>query len=242
MRRVYLNELLTLQRTVCLNHDIFHYVVRVLRCRDGERLTVFNGDGFDYTAVLQFNGKKSASIYVEEKTPNHNESPLHITLLQGLSKGDRMDIVMQKAVELGVNAIIPITTEFCAVKLDEKRTQKKIQHWQSIMMSACEQSERAVLPTLQTLTPFTDAINMVDAEIKWLLHPHTDDKAALAADTVRRVAICIGPEGGFSPSEVHSAVAAGFVAKSLGKRILRTETAAIAALSLCQQLWGDWQI
>lgn len=217
--------------------------MRVLRCRDGERFWVFNGDGFDYAATLQMNGKKSADVLIAERIDNDSESPLHTTLIQGLSKGERMDVVMQKAVELGVNRVIPVRSEFCAVKLDGARLQKKMQHWQSVMISACEQSGRAVLPSLQPLQTLDEALASVDAEARLLLHPYKAKSAhLLSTQTPNSAAVLIGPEGGFSDAEVERATAHQFTPIILGKRILRTETAAIAALSLCQQLWGDWHV
>ncbi len=264
MRRIYLNAPLAPNTTQTLSDEAFHYAVRVLRCRDGERLSVFNGDGHDYIATLALTGKKHADIQISEAIENSKESPLHTVLIQGLSKGERMDIVMQKAVELGVNEIIPVRTTFCAVKLDDKRLAKKMQHWQSIVTSACEQSERAVVPTLHPLQSLSDALEAVETEFKWMLHPYPVD--FLKVDHVdsasqnrmqnqiqthaqlfseikpASVAILVGPEGGFSDEEVELAMSQNVVAKALGSRILRTETAAISALSICQQYWGDWHV
>ncbi len=261
MRRIYLNTPLAPNTTQTLSDEAFHYAVRVLRCRDGEYLSVFNGDGYDYIATLALTGKKHADIHISESTENTKESPLHTVLIQGLSKGERMDIVMQKAVELGVNEIIPVRTTFCAVKLDDKRLTKKMQHWQSIITSACEQSERAIVPTLHSLQSLSDALKKVEAEFKWMLHPYPVDFNVDNIDSTSQnqiqlqthtqsfsemkpasVAILIGPEGGFSDEEVELAMSQNFVTKALGSRILRTETAAISALSICQQHWGDWHV
>lgn len=243
MKRIYIDAPFATGQRCPLPAEAFHYVVRVLRCRDRESLSVFNGDGFDYAATLQMNGKKSAEVMIENSVENYSESPLHTTLIQGLSKGERMDIVMQKAVELGVNCIIPVRSEFCAVKLDGARLQKKMQHWQSVMISACEQSGRAVLPRLQPVQTLDEALASVDAEARLLLHPYEAKSAhSLSVQMPSSAAVLIGPEGGFSDAEVERAIAHQFTPIILGKRILRTETAAIAALSLCQQLWGDWHV
>lgn len=206
---------------------------------------LFNGDGYDYPATLQISGKKTAAVQLAQAHNNDRESPLYTILLQGLSKGERMDTAMQKAVELGVNAIYPLRTEFCAVKLDGERLAKKHRHWQAIITSACEQCERAVVPTLHPLQALQDVLPTIHADRKWVLHPYETasiNNNERAADEVKRLAICIGPEGGLSEAEVAAAVAQGFAPKTLGKRILRTETATVAALSLAQQQWGDWHV
>ncbi len=242
MRRIYLDTPLAPQQTLTLTRAAFHHLVRVLRCRDGEMLCVFNGDGQDYRGHLQLEGKKSAVIHLVSAQANTCESPLHTTLIQGLSKGERMDIVMQKAVELGVNSIVPVQTDFCAVKLDSARLEKKRQHWQAVMIAACEQSGRASIPTLQPVQSLSEALDNTQAEVKWLLHPYPQalPQTPRAHNHVTRAALVVGPEGGLSDEEVALAMAQGFIPKTLGTRILRTETAALAGLALCQQLWGDW--
>lgn len=249
LKRVYLNVSLAVQQTILLNDDAFHYIVRVLRCRTGEQLCVFNGDGLDYQVTLQITGKKTASVYIETAMKNDNESNVHTTLIQGLAKGERMDTVMQKAVELGVNTVIPVRTAFCSVKVDEQRQPKKHRHWQSIITSACEQCGRAVIPKLQPLQPLDEALKNVSAEHKWVLHPYptvlatvTKESAAPPPKLSNSVAVLIGPEGGFAVEEIQAILAHHYKPKTLGKRILRTETAAIAALALVQQQWGDWHV
>ncbi|PID63715.1 MAG: 16S rRNA (uracil(1498)-N(3))-methyltransferase [Gammaproteobacteria bacterium] len=246
MKRIYLDIPLAGTHQALLPAPAFHYIVRVLRCRDGERLAVFNGDGNDYHATLSLLGKKSAQLDIERAEVNDRESPLHTTLIQGLSKGERMDIVMQKAVELGVNRIIPVRSEFCAVKLSGERLEKKMQHWRGIIVSACEQSGRARLPELLPLQDLPTALASVEAEQKWLLHPYPQadvQAAVLAADqSPASVVVLVGPEGGFSDAEVEQAVAQHYHPQTLGRRILRTETAALVALSLCQYQWGDWRV
>lgn len=248
MKRSYIDTPLSAGGTVTLPSKTFHHLFRVMRCRDGEPIIAFNGDGFDYYGTLQQTDKKQAVIHVEKRQENTNESPLHTTLLQGLSKGDRMDTAIQKAVELGVNTIYPIDTEFSTIKLDAKRLQKKHEHWQAIIISACEQSERATLPTLHPLQRLDEVLPQLHCDYGLFLHPYTDnvgqDIAQNVGDNVvqniKRVAILIGPEGGLSDNDIRQARAAGFAAKQLGKRILRTETATVSALTLVQYLWGDY--
>ncbi len=257
MKRIYINTPFLLNEIVSLPKETYHYLVRVLRCRNNERLCLFNGDGNDYIACLHIDGKKSASVEVLEQKKNNNESLVHITLIQGLSKGDKMDFVMQKAVELGVNEIIPVRTDFCAVKLDDERMQKKMQHWQSVIISACEQSERATIPLLQPVQSFADMMNLINGNmggsntiteektgVRIVLHPYkmpqNTEQFTNGKKNITSATIMIGPEGGLSDDEVEQAIDNGFVAKIFGKRILRTETATIVALSYCQQQWGDF--
>lgn len=238
----YINTDLGTHRTVKLPESNFHHLFRVMRCREGDTIIAINGDGNDYPAQLEQTGKKEAVVHIKGCYKNTKESPLHITLLQGLSKGDRMDTAIQKAVELGVNEIFPIKTAFSSLKMDAKRQAQKHQHWQSIIISACEQSERATLPTLHHLQSMETALSQLQCDFRLMLHlePKTAEAVKLPTQ-VDRLAILIGPEGGFSPQEVTQAAQAGVVQKQLGQRILRTETATISALSLAQYLWGDWR-
>lgn len=245
LKRVYLNAPLSINQKQALSDKQFHYLFRVLRCQPEEALIVFNGDGNDYTAHLQPRDKKSADIVITASRTNSNESPLQTTLIQGISKGERMDITIQKAVELGVNAIYPVMTEFCSVKLNRDRQQKKHQHWQAIITSACEQCQRAVIPTLHEVSPFAEIIEAIVSDKKLILHPYADSYPTDTLNTskeslVTTVTLCIGPEGGFSPTEINLAYQRGFMPIALGNRILRTETAAITALSLAQSAWGDF--
>lgn len=247
MRRIYIDAPLQAGHNTQLQDTAFHYLFRVLRCKHGEQVCVFNGDGNDYIGTLQQHNKKSAEIILTDVTANTNESSLHSILFQGLSKGERMDIAIQKAVELGVNEIYPVQTEFSAVKLNAERQQKKYQHWQAIIQSACEQSERAVIPTLHPIQPLIPALGQCQAQHKIMLHPYQPDAATptlLQSDAQpalpQRAALLIGPEGGLSDHEVDSAKQLGFTSLQLGSRILRTETATISALSLLQYVWGDY--
>lgn len=242
LKRIYLDAPLVASETQSLNPAAFHYVCRVLRCRDGEHLMLFNGDGNDYPATLHLNGKKSATVTVGDAKTNDRESPLHTILVQGLSKGERMDVAIQKAVELGVNEIYPVRTAYCAVKLSTDRLAKKQQHWQAIIISACEQCERAVLPMLHPVQDLSAVLTTINADNKWVLHPYATNTDSAYNNSVNRLAILVGPEGGLSETEVTMTIAQGFIIKTLGRRILRTETAAIAALALAQQQWGDWHV
>ncbi len=230
-----------------LPHTTYHYLVRVLRCRHNEQIIAFNGDGKDYLGHLQQHSKKSARIVIERCLANHKESPLHTILLQGLSKGERMDMAIQKAVELGINEIYPLQTAFSALKLTPDRREKKYQHWQAIMHSACEQCGRAVVPVLHPVKTIAAVLPHIEAEEKMVFHPYPkiDNKpqflSLLTPDqTVGRVAVLIGAEGGLSDKEINLAEQHGFIRLQLGQRILRTETATVSAITLLQFLWGDY--
>ncbi|MBS9781935.1 MAG: 16S rRNA (uracil(1498)-N(3))-methyltransferase [Gammaproteobacteria bacterium] len=249
MKRVYIDTDLTVGQTTTLPDSTFHYLFRVLRCRDNEQIIAFNGDSKDYIGQLKQLGKRSADIVVTDSQVNHKESPLHTILIQAASKGERMDIAIQKAVELGVNEIYPVQTEFSAVKLDAKRLAKKHQHWLAIIQSACEQCGRAMLPILHEVQPIADIIGNISAQKKIMLHPypkHNNKIQSLQTLThtdnlsVQSVAVLIGAEGGLSEQEVELAEQNEFIRLQLGQRILRTETATISALTLLQFVWGDY--
>jgi 16S rRNA (uracil1498-N3)-methyltransferase len=228
-------------RRVALPADVFHHAVRVRRLRAGDELVLFAGDGFEAHAKLTDVGRDAAQIEVLQVDPVDRESPLAITLLQGISSGDRMDYTLQKAVELGVSAIVPVTAERSIVRLQGERADKRAAHWREIVVSACEQCGRNRLPDVSAATAMGTALTMSGG---------TATRFMLAIGGTRRlndfdppagggVVLLAGPEGGLSPEEQRLATRAGFVALSLGPRVLRTETAAIAAIAAMQALWGD---
>lgn len=261
MKRIYVPNTLTIGAESVLDETRFHYVFNVLRFADGEALTLFNGDGFDYSAILRRTHKKQAAVEVLDKQRNQRESPLFSVLLQGISKGDRMDFAIQKACELGVNVILPLSTAFNAVKLDPSRLEKKQAHWQGVIVAACEQSERACLPQLLPVATPAAAILAVDEllaaytqQTRWLLHPYelsstdsgeinklkpTDSGENNLQTSQHAAVLVVGAEGGFHDDEAKLFVEAGFLPKQLGSRILRTETAAVVGLTLLQQQLGD---
>ena len=228
--------------TITLNPELAHYLAKVLRRKTGDNIDLFNGNGQRYQAQLIEVGKKSVTALIESQQAADNESVLHTHLIQGISKGDRMDSAIRKAVECGVSEITPLFSEYGAVKLAGERLEKKLEHWRKIIISACEQSERCVVPVLHPPVMFTQALE-VKAQLRLIPTLVEADKeawiAACAGMTVSSAAVCIGPEGGFSPSEVEQAIAQGWQPLSLGPRILRTETAPIVALTLLQAAYGD---
>jgi len=225
-----------------LASDKARYLGRVLRLRVGDNLSVFDGEGSEFTATITAVSKANATLRVDEKTNVATESPLRVHLVQGISRGERMDFVVQKATELGVKRITPVLTEFGVVKLNAERAEKRREHWQKVAASACEQSGRARLPLIDTPIPlknwFGHKPKQVDSEI--VLRPDATMPLAGIDSPATKVCVLIGPEGGFSDTEFEDAEIAGFRPVSLGPRVLRTETAAIAAIAVLQSQWGDF--
>lgn len=224
-----------------LDADRSRYLTRVLRLRSGDSLLVFNGGGGEFSATMLNAGKNSATLRIDEQTVAQTESKLRVHLVQGVSRGERMDFVVQKATELGIKRITPVLTEYGVVKLDSGRAEKRRDHWQKVAASACEQCGRVRLPLVEapvTLKEwFGSAPANVDAQL--ILKPGAAMPLAAIAAPPTKVCLLIGPEGGFSDNEYEDAEVAGFRPVAIGPRILRTETAAIAALAILQSLWGD---
>ncbi|MGE4406596.1 16S rRNA (uracil(1498)-N(3))-methyltransferase [Pseudomonas sp.] len=214
-----------------------HYISRVLRLSTGYAVQLFDGSGSEFRGVLTDVGKKSVVVELQEQLPGQPESPLRIHLGQGLSRGERMDWAIQKATELGVAQITPIVSERCEVRLNDERADKRLAHWRQIAISACEQCGRSVLPVIHAPRTLDEWLGL-EAELKLVLHPVAAPLASHARP--QTLAFLIGPEGGLSDAEVERAGAAGFHPARLGPRVLRTETAPVVALSVAQQLWGDF--
>jgi 16S rRNA (uracil1498-N3)-methyltransferase len=224
-----------------LEGDRARYLGRALRLAVGDDISVFNGEGGEWSAGIDAMTKSTVTLSIGAQAESGTESALKIHLVQGISRGERMDFVVQKATELGVKRITPVLTEYGVVKLDAARAEKRRDHWQNIAVSACEQSGRTRLPLIDTPMAlkdwFGDKPTEVDAEL--ILAPGAPTSLASIAAPETKVCVLIGPEGGFSHTEYEDADVAGFRAVSLGPRVLRTETAAIAALTAMQSLWGD---
>jgi len=238
--RIYTSEPLSADSVIALDEQAVTHLVRVLRMKDGDSFRLFNGDGYEYQASLIVESKKSASANVGQVLRKDNDLPLALHLGQVMSKGDRMDFTIQKATELGITDITPLTSERCDVRLKGDRLEKKLEHWQRVAISACEQSGRNTVPRIHQPTPTAHWCATVNAERKLLLHPH-NQRPLNSESSPQSVALLVGPEGGFSDAEVHQCQQAGFDGLLLGPRILRTETAALTALSVLQYLWGDFQ-
>jgi len=221
-----------------LPETVHRHAVQVLRLKPGARMRLFDGMGFEVEAELTQVEKRHSQVQLLTAIETQSESPLNITLLQGVSRGERMDFAIQKAVELGVTTIVPVVTERCNVQLKQDRAQKRLDHWQGVLISACEQSGRASLPELAAVTTLEAALAGANDELKLVLDP----RASQGFNDLARpqsLSLLIGPEGGLSEAEIDLAAQHGFTALQFGPRILRTETAAVAALAVVQTLWGD---
>lgn len=239
MPRFFLTAKLLPRQNIPLPDKVVRHL-HVLRCRIGEEITLFNGDGFAYPAVLQTLEKRAATALVCGKNPSENESPLHIALVQAVSSGERMDFTLQKSVELGVNEIIPVESERSIVRLSGERAGKRVARWQEIVVAACEQSGRNTVPNVHPLQSYRECLRQLpDAGARLLMSPN-QAKSLHSLPVPRSVIFMVGPEGGWSDGEEKLAFAAGFQAVRLGGRVLRTETASLAAIAAMQTLWGDF--
>ncbi|WP_454781475.1 16S rRNA (uracil(1498)-N(3))-methyltransferase [Legionella sp. WA2022007384] len=222
-----------------LSPEASQHVGVVLRMQPGEPLTLFCGDDYEFAATIESVKKKQVIVRIGPSKQVSRESPLAIHLAQAISKGERMEFVMQKAVELGVASITPIITERCVVKLDKERMAKKLHQWQAIVIAACEQSGRNTVPLVHTPMSLDDYMHAAQAELRFILHPGENKNWRDYAIGSSAIDLLIGPEGGLSEHEVQFACKHRFQPLSLGPRILRTETAAITALSVLQAVGGD---
>ena len=217
------------------------HVARVLRLRPGDPLVLFNGDGKDYAAELITVAPREARARILDCRLNPGESPLRITLAQALARGEKMDWIVQKATELGVAEIVPLVTGRSEVKLDESRARKRLEHWQGVAISACEQSGRARVPVIGAVRPLREwRETLDDSGTRLALLPEGEVTPRGLDAPVERVVLAVGPEGGFDETDVSLLRSAGFRGLALGPRILRTETAGIAAIAALQSLHGDW--
>ncbi|MGD2075805.1 MAG: 16S rRNA (uracil(1498)-N(3))-methyltransferase [Gammaproteobacteria bacterium] len=240
--RIYTSRALESACSVTLEPETSHYLVRVLRLRSGRSLVVFNGDGSEYAAVVKDAHPTHAVVLIGERRVPTRESPLCISLGQGVSRGERMDFVLQKSVELGVASVTPLWTRHAQIRLTDKRLEKRLAHWRGIVRSACEQSGRAVLPELHPargLSQWLAAPQSRDVHHKLVLDPSATVHLK-ELDPAMHVSILVGPEGGLDDEELLQATSQGFERIRLGPRVLRTETATIAVLAALQTLWGDF--
>jgi 16S rRNA (uracil1498-N3)-methyltransferase len=238
--RIFQNTYLLVSNTLRLNDSASHHVARVLRSKIGDAITLFNGQGGEYLCQITDIGKKDVTVNIKEFINRQTESPLELYLVQGISRGEKMDYTIQKAVELGVKKIIPVFTERSTVKLDKERREKRLLHWQSIAIAACEQSGRNTIPEILMPESLENRLSSLNVDVGFVLSPHTH--SPLSEFTIQhnqRVALLIGPEGGLTNQEIQSAFLSKFHSLSLGPRILRTETAAVAAITALQCHFGD---
>ncbi len=237
--RIYLEHELQCEQTLALPMDAVRHVSLVLRMRQGHRIWLFNGLGGSYLAEIVSISKRQVEVNILEFSDINPESSLQITLMQAVSRSQHMDYTLQKAVELGVIRIIPVISEFGNVQIEQTKIDKKLSHWRKIIINACEQSGRTILPELLAPISFAQGVQDDTHTMKLLLHPGAQQR--LSNLLVDDASLCLlsGPEGGFSQSEIDLAVDSDYIPVELGPRVLRTETAAVAAISACQTLWGD---
>ncbi len=241
LNRVYLDAPLSSGSRASLTGSAAGHVTRVLRLKPGEPLTLFNGTGREFEGtVLEARGD-AVTVEVGAAHAVDRESPLPLVLVQGVSRSERMDLTVQKATELGVTRLVPVLTERSVVKLDAAQAARKLAHWRAIAIAACEQSGRNRPPEVQLPLTYRDFIRKEpEVPTRLLLSPQASVRMADLPRPPAGVMVLIGPEGGLSPQEQEQALAAGFIGVRLGPRVLRTETAALAALALLQREFGDF--
>ena len=237
--RLYVAAVLTVGKNIELDEAAAHYVRSVLRLKQTDSIVLFNGTGGDYKCRLAEVSRKTVRVDIEEFLVRDVESPLHVKLGIGISRGDRMDWAVQKAVELGVNQITPLVTERCVIKFTDDKKQQRLLHWQNIILHAAEQSGRTRLPELCEIAALPSWCS-VQQGLKVFLDPQAEQSLRDLPANTRQITLLSGPEGGFSTQEREIAKAACFVPVRMGARILRTETAVLTALAAVQTLWGDF--
>lgn len=242
LTRVFVEQRLVSGKGVGFPEQAGLHLTRVLRLEAGARVTLFDGSGGEYAGTLERDGKKVwARVGLHD--PVERESPLHVTLLQGVARGERMDLIMQKATELGVTRIVPVLAERSMVKVDARQSARKHEHWRAVAISACEQCGRNRLPEIAEALALGDAIHALpDGPLRCLLAADARESLATVAraGAATPIVLLIGPEGGLADFERSHALANGFVACGMGPRILRTETAGLAALAMLQSIGGDF--
>lgn len=243
--RVFVEGPLAAGQRATLSESATQHLVRVLRLDVGAELAVFDGEGSEWRARLASIAKRGGEVELIEALPAQAEGPLRIELGQALARGEKMDLVLQKATELGVARIAPLVTERSEVKLDAERAERRIAHWRGVLIGACEQCGRARLPELSAPLRIEDWAVSVQAEQRLLLDPEAGlglgDIAKALGNEPTRIALAIGPEGGFGPRDLAALRAAGFRGLRLGPRVLRTETAGLAAIAALQAVAGDFR-
>ncbi|MEO5830879.1 MAG: 16S rRNA (uracil(1498)-N(3))-methyltransferase [Rhodanobacter sp.] len=239
--RIYVDQPLGVSEELSLPAQAAEHVGRVLRMTAGDPLTVFNGDGYDYVAVIIALGKRELRIRIEARLAVQNESPLPLTLAQGVARGEKMDLIVQKATELGAVRIVPLLTERSEVKLDPARADKRLAHWRAVAASACEQCGRARVPEItptQSLAAWLGGLDD-DGALRLALLPNATRSARELRFGTSGGLLVVGPEGGLGERDISTLSQAGFEGLRLGPRILRTETAGLAAMAALQALHGD---
>jgi 16S rRNA (uracil1498-N3)-methyltransferase len=243
LSRIYHDQPLAGVLNATLGESASRHLVRVLRLGVGARVIVFDGSGAEYPATISEIGDARVEVTLAEPRHPKIESPIDITLAQGLVRGERMDLILQKATELGVSRVIPVAMERCVTRLSQNRLEKRMRHWEGVVIGACEQSGRTVLPVIEPMQSSAELIeNCTESDYALRLLLQAD--SATGINDIRqppkgRILCWVGPEGGFDQSESSAAIAKGFSPLRMGPRVLRTETAGLVALTLLQTRFGD---
>lgn len=243
LTRVHVDQPLAVGAEIALPESAAAHLTRVLRLGVGDACVLFNGDGHDYGARIAAIGKREVRVCVDSVAPVVRESPLALVLLQGVARGEKMDLILQKATELGAAGFHPLWSQRSEVKLDESRAEKRLAHWRSVVASACEQSGRAEVPAVNAPLALGAVLAALPAGgLRLILDPEGDlSFSTLSVEASAPVYLAIGPEGGWSENDRGQLRAAGFQGLRLGPRILRTETAGLAAIAALQARFGDFR-
>ena len=237
--RIFTAQPLITGSSIQLEEGAARHLSSALRMSVGQNIILFDGRGGEYSAALTEVKKGKVWVAVNEFSDKDLESPLKIQLAIGISRGERMDWIVQKATELGATEITPLFTERCEVKLCGERLEKKTRHWQQIAISACEQCQRNIVPVINSAATIDQYLADPVIGLKLVLHHRTEKRLTEMTNSNNNIALLVGPEGGLSDREIESAIKHNFAALALGPRVLRTETAPLAAISIIQSLWGD---
>ena len=239
MTRIFQPYTINQNSLITLDDNAFNHLIRVLRMKTGESITLFDGSNQITPAVIHEVNKKTVIVKTANSVLDNRESPLNIHLGQVISRGDKMEFTIQKSVELGVNTITPLLSERCGVKLDQERLEKKVQQWQKIVISACEQCGRNIIPNINPVMKLeTWCANLTDS-LKLNLHPKAEQGINQLPNHNKNISLLIGPEGGLSNEEISMTHQYQFTDILLGPRVLRTETAALTAITALQVRFGD---
>jgi len=237
--RIYTSQTIIDNKLLTLQGNSANYVYSALRKKSNDLLYVFNGSGKVWQAQIIVSTKKHIEMMVGDSIESQLESPLTIDMGQCVSRGNRMDYAIQKMTELGVSIISPILSERCEIKISETASQQKLNHWNNIAISACEQSGRNTIPEISTITPLTEWVSCCQNTTRLVLQPSATAHLLNNISKPESISVLIGPEGGLSEKEIQQATNCNFIPIQIGTRILRTETAPIVILTLLQYLWGD---
>ncbi|MCU7851101.1 MAG: 16S rRNA (uracil(1498)-N(3))-methyltransferase [Candidatus Thiodiazotropha sp. (ex Monitilora ramsayi)] len=240
IQRIYTEQPLQSGQQINLEEDSSHHLFHVLRLQSGDSIALFNNQGGEFSATLSEISKHGASAAIGELIREESSPKLAIQLMLGISRGERMDFALQKATELGVTRITPVFTKRCVVKLNEKKRASRMAHWRKIIINACEQSGRGLLPELDSPVEIGSAVSTQTAHTALLLDHRSNKTLAEIKKPKGTICILVGPEGGLSSEERKLAKGQGYTGIKLGPRIMRTETAPLAAIAAIQVLWGDF--